>query len=70
MKYRKIELFISLVTAASVAAILIQYMYPLNTFQMRAVYIFDFIVVVILAIDFIIRMNASEDGRLKFVLKH
>jgi hypothetical protein len=70
MKYRKIELFISLVTAASVAAILIQYVYPLNTLQMRAVYIFDFIVVVILAIDFIIRMNASEDGRLKFVLKH
>jgi hypothetical protein len=33
-------------------------------------YIFDFIVVVILAIDFTIRMNASEDGRLKFVLKH
>jgi len=70
MKYRKIELFISLVTAASVAAILIQYVYPLNTLQMRAVYIFDFIVVVILAIDFTIRMNASEDGRLKFVLKH
>ncbi|MGC1132880.1 MAG: potassium channel family protein [Nitrososphaeraceae archaeon] len=70
MKSRKIELFISLVTAASVAAILIQYVYPLNTFQMRAIYIFDFIVVVILAIDFIIRMNASEDGRLKFVLKY
>lgn len=70
MKYRKIEHFISLVTAASVAAILIQYVYPLNTLQMRAVYIFDFIVVVILAIDFTIRMNASEDGRLKFVLKH
>lgn len=70
MKHRKIELFISLVTAASVAVILIQYVYPLNTFQLRAVYIFDFIVVIILAFDFIIRMNASEDGRLKFVLKH
>lgn len=56
MKYRKIELVISLVTAASVAAILIQYAYPLNTFQMRAVYIFDFIVVVILAIEFLLEM--------------
>jgi|GEM_PF-5008426 len=54
MKSRKIELFVSFVTAASVAAILIQYVYLLITFQMRAVYIFDFIVVVILQLTLLL----------------
>jgi voltage-gated potassium channel len=70
MYHNRIEFFISILTASSVAVILIQYVYPLSIFQMQVVYIFDFVVVIILAIDFIIRMKASEDGHLKFVLKH
>ena len=70
MEHTKIEHFNLSTYSHFCSCNLIQYVYPLSDFQMQAVYIFDFIVVVILAVDFIIRMNASDDSRLKFVLRH
>jgi voltage-gated potassium channel len=64
------DVYISILTAASVVVILIQYIYPLNMIQMQFVYTFDFIVAVILAIDFYYRMKSSKDKHLKFLLKH
>ena len=45
------------------------YVNKLSATQKVAIYIFDFIVVVILAVDFYIRMRASNEG-LRFILKH
>jgi hypothetical protein len=66
---RKFELFVTIITAISVIMILDDYVYKLSAAQKVAIYIFDFIVVVILAVDFYIRMRASNEG-LRFILKH
>ena len=65
-----VESFITILTATSVLVILIQYVYPLDSFQLLIVYIFDFIVTVILAIDFYRRMKSSKETHLRFVMKH
>jgi hypothetical protein len=67
MSNKKVEFFITVVTAASVSVILFQYVYPLNSFQMLVVYIFDFIVAIILSVDFYFRMKSSKDGYLRFL---
>ena len=66
---RTFELFVTILSAISVFIILIDYAYNLSAAQKQAVYIFDFIVVVILAIDFYTRLKKSNQG-LKFILKH
>jgi voltage-gated potassium channel len=42
---------------------------PLSESQRLAIYFFDFIVIILLAIDFYIRLKASKEG-FKFVIKH
>jgi voltage-gated potassium channel len=42
---------------------------PLSESQRLAIYFFDFIVIILLAIDFYIRLKASKE-RFKFVIKH
>jgi voltage-gated potassium channel len=64
------ELLISVLTAASVLIILLQYILPLTQTQMQAIYIFDFIVVFILAADFYTRLKESKQSSSKFILKH
>jgi hypothetical protein len=59
---RKFELFVTIITAVSVIMILDDYIYKLSAAQKVAIYIFDFSVVVILAVDFYIRMRASNEG--------
>jgi voltage-gated potassium channel len=66
---RMFELFVTIITAISVIMILDDYIYKLSADQKVALYIFDFIVVVILAVDFYIRMKASNQGW-RFILKH
>jgi voltage-gated potassium channel len=70
MSNKRVELFITLITAASVSVILFQYVYPLDSFQILVVYIFDFIVTIVLAADFYFRMKSSKDGYLRFFLRH
>lgn len=67
---KRIEPFITILTAASVLIILFQYIYSLNPFQLLLVYIFDFIVAVILAVNFYFRMKSSRESNAKFLLKH
>jgi voltage-gated potassium channel len=64
------ELFMEVLTAASVLIILLQYILPLTQTQMQAIYIFDFIVVVILAADFYNRLKESKQSSSIFILKH
>jgi voltage-gated potassium channel len=66
---RKFELFVTIITALSVIMIIGDYLYKLSADQKLAMYIFDFVVVVILAVDFYSRMRASGQG-LRFILKH
>ncbi|HJT46691.1 MAG TPA: hypothetical protein VJ729_00805 [Nitrososphaeraceae archaeon] len=66
---RMFELFVTIITAVSVIMILDDYIYKLSGAQKVAIYIFDFIVVVIFPVDFYIRMRASNEG-LRFILKH
>src|SRR5919199_4919298 len=66
---RIFELFVTIITAISVIMILDDYIYKLSSDQKLTLYIFDFIVVIILAVDFYIRMKASNQG-LRFILKH
>jgi len=66
---RTFELFVTIMTAISVMMILDDYIYKLSEDQKLALYLFDFVVVVILAFDFYIRMRASGQGW-RFILKH
>lgn len=66
---RTFELFVTVMTAVSVIMILDDYIYKLSADQKSVIYVFDFVVVVILAVDFYIRMRASGQGW-RFILKH
>ncbi len=65
----KVELSILVLSTISVVVILFDYLYALDDSQKYAIYIFDAIVVVVLAIDFHRRYKQSNEGR-KFLLKH
>jgi voltage-gated potassium channel len=65
----KIEIFVASITIVSVVVILFQqFAQPTGT-TLTAIYIFDFIVVIILIADFYFRMKESKEG-IKFVIKH
>jgi voltage-gated potassium channel len=66
---KKAELLITTITLASVVVILIPSVYPLTSSQLNIIYIFDLIVVVILAADFYIRLRESGQGS-RFLLTH
>lgn len=65
----KIEIFINIITAVSVLFIVVQYLFSLTSIQLGIVYVFDFLVVIILAVDFSNRAIKSKQG-LKYVLRH
>jgi ABC-type transport system involved in cytochrome bd biosynthesis fused ATPase/permease subunit len=54
---KKTELFVSIITLVSVAVILLPLAYSLTSTQLNIIYIFDLIVVVILATDFYIGLR-------------
>jgi voltage-gated potassium channel len=64
------EIFVTVLTAISVVVILIDHVYNLTESQRLAIYVFDSIVVLILAIDFYKRMKSSNGTSTKFILKH
>ena len=66
---KKAELLVTTITLASVVVILIPSVYSLTTTQLNIIYIFDLIVVVILATDFYIGLRESGQG-LRFLLTH
>lgn len=66
---KKIELSVSIITLVSVIAILIPAVYSLTPPELHAIYIFDMIVVVILGVDFYIRLRESGQGS-RFILTH
>jgi voltage-gated potassium channel len=63
------EYIIAALTLVSVIIALLLYILPLSQNQIVAIYIFDLIVVVILAADFIGRMKKSKQG-VKFIVKN
>lgn len=66
---KRIELFVSIITLVSVIAILIPTVYSLGPTELHAVYVFDMVVVVILGVDFYIRLRKSGQGS-RFLLTH
>lgn len=69
MAYRQVEKIVTVITAFSVIIILLQYMFSLSKTQMNLVYIFDFVVVFILAADFLYRLKQSKEG-FSFLVKY
>jgi voltage-gated potassium channel len=65
----KIEYFVAAITLVSVIAIIYQYLEQPTGVTLNIIYIFDLIVVIILAFDFYYRMKESKEGT-KFILKH
>ena len=67
----KWRIFVDILTALSVVAIIIDYIYPnLASPQRYEIYSFDFFVVVVLAVDFYSRSKKSELPLSKFIIKH
>jgi voltage-gated potassium channel len=66
---KKAELFVSIITLVSVIVILIPSIYPLTSTELDIIYIFDTVVVAILAVDFYIRLRESGQGS-RFILTH
>lgn len=66
---QKLEYFITGVTLVSVLLIIIQSVLQLKGNALLAIYIFDFITVVILAVEFYYRMRQSKEPA-KFLLRH
>jgi voltage-gated potassium channel len=63
------ELFVSALSALSVAVILLDFLYTVDETVKIAIYIFDAVVVMILATDFYKRYRKSNEGW-KFFVKH
>lgn len=63
------DILITTSTVISLILVIFVFIYPLNAQQLLAIYIFDFVVVILLAIDFCIRLRASPQKR-KYVLSH
>lgn len=66
---KKAELFVSIITLVSVIVILIPSIYSLTSTELQIIYIFDAVVVAILAVDFYIRLRESGQGS-RFILTH
>ena len=63
------DIIITTSTIVSLILVIFIFIYPLNAQQLLAIYIFDFIVVISLVIDFCIRLKASPQKK-KYVLGH
>ena len=66
---RRLEVIIASLTIASVVVAVLLYTVPMSANQTSSIYIFDFIVVIILAADFCIRIKGSEQ-KLKYLRKN
>ena len=64
-----IDIIVASLTVISLVIVLIDYILTLSTTQKLAIYIFDLIVVVLLAWDFSVRVKASSH-RGSFILRH
>lgn len=63
------DITITAVTIVSLILVTFFFIYPLSVRQVQAIYIFDLVVVIFLAVDFSIRLKASPQKR-KFVIHH
>src|SRR5437763_12418982 len=63
------EIIMASLTLASVILAVLLYVVPLSENQITAIYILDFIVVILLAADFYVRMKKSKQG-FKFIVKN
>jgi voltage-gated potassium channel len=66
---KRLEVVIASLTIASVVVAILLYTVPMSENQTSAIYIFDFIVVIILAADFCIRIKGSKQ-KLRYLLKN
>jgi voltage-gated potassium channel len=66
---KRLEVVIASLTIASVVVAILLYTVPLSESQTSAIYIFDFIVVIILAADFTVRINESKQ-KLRYLRKN
>jgi hypothetical protein len=66
---KRLEVVIASLTIASVVVAILLYAVPLSENQISAIYIFDFIVVVILAADFYVRIKGSKQ-KLRYLRKN
>ncbi|MGB7663569.1 MAG: ion transporter [Nitrososphaeraceae archaeon] len=64
-----IELVIALLTVISLIVILIDIFFPLNAEQKRFIYVFDLVVVLILATDFAFRVGRSAK-KSRYIMNH
>jgi voltage-gated potassium channel len=63
------DILIATFTVISLIVILVIFVHPLNERQLLVIYIFDFVVVIFLAIDFCIRLRASP-RKLRYMISH
>jgi len=66
---KRLEVVIASLTIASVVVAVLLYTVPMSEDQTSAIYIFDFIVVIILAADFCIRIKGSKQ-KLRYLRKN
>lgn len=69
LKLEFIELVIALLTVISLIVILIDIFFPLNAEQKRFIYVFDLVVVLILATDFAFRVGRSAK-KSRYIMNH
>lgn len=63
------DILIAAFTVISLIIILFTFVHPLDARQLLVIYIFDFVVIIFLAIDFCIRVKASSQ-KLRYVISH
>jgi voltage-gated potassium channel len=66
---KRLEVVIASLTIASVVVAVLLYTVPLSENQISSIYIFDFIVVIILAADFYVRIRGSKQ-KLRYLRKN
>lgn len=65
----KLELIVALLTIVSLIVILIDIFFPLNAEQKTFIYVFDLVVVIILATDFAFRLRRAKKKR-RYIMGH
>jgi len=63
------DILIAAFTVISLIIILFTFVHPLDARQLLGIYIFDFVVIIFLAIDFCIRVKASPQ-KLRYIISH
>ena len=66
---KRLEVGIASLTIASVVVAVLLYTIPLSDSQILSIYVFDFIVVIILAADFCVRLKGSKQ-KLRYLRKN